>query len=40
MFRLCDDINAQQRAMEKTAMHVGFVNFFCTATMHGNTSNI
>ena len=40
IFRLSDDINAWQRATEKTAVHVGFVNFFCTAAVHGDTSNI
>ena len=31
------DTNAQQRATEKTAVHVGFVNFFCMADVHGDT---
>ena len=30
----------EQMAIEKTALHIGFVNFFCTTTVHGDTSLI
>ena len=28
------------KEQQKTAVHVGFVNFFCTAAVHGDSSNI
>ena len=32
------DINAWQNETKKTAVHIGFVNIFCTAAVHGDTS--